>query len=129
MYFTVSYGLSREQLEEVNFLIRNSDPVNFASWVGHKLSELQMFNLRVHKDNNQSTLPFTFTMYKGLRPPPSSVLRTPLLAELFGAGFTKAPASNVCLICQTIEIFWPKCCHFLALRASFSAFEQSISIK
>lgn len=77
VYFTVSYGLSREQLEEVNFLIKSSNPVDFSSL-----------------DNKQSSLPFTFTVYKGLRPPPSYVLRTPLLAELFGAGFTKAPSSK-----------------------------------
>ncbi|KAF8817586.1 hypothetical protein BYT27DRAFT_7227272 [Phlegmacium glaucopus] len=77
VYFTVSYGLSRDQLEEVNFLIKSSNLVDFSLW-----------------DNKQSSLPFTFTMYKGLRPPPSYVLRTPLLAELFGAGFTKARASK-----------------------------------
>jgi DNA ligase-4 len=77
VYFTVSYGLSRAQLEEVNFLIKTSDYVSFSSL-----------------DNKQNSLFFTFTMYKGLRPPPSYVLRTPLLAELFGAGFTKAPASK-----------------------------------
>jgi len=42
-----------------------------------------------------SNLPFALSIYKGLSPPPSVILRTPLVAELFGAGFTKAPHSHV----------------------------------
>lgn len=42
-----------------------------------------------------SNLPFTLSIFKGLSPPPSVILRTPLVAELFGAGFTKAPHSHV----------------------------------
>ncbi|KAF8957438.1 hypothetical protein BDZ97DRAFT_1669960 [Flammula alnicola] len=75
VYFTVSYGLSRFQLEELNFLIKNSDPVSYSSL-------------------NASDLPFIVTIFKGLRPPPTVILRTPLLAELFGAGFTKAAQSQ-----------------------------------
>ncbi|KAF8909426.1 hypothetical protein CPB84DRAFT_1766114 [Gymnopilus junonius] len=30
MYFTASYGLTREKLEEVNFLIKNSDPIPYS---------------------------------------------------------------------------------------------------
>jgi len=41
-----------------------------------------------------SILPFTFSILHGLSPP-SVILRTPLVAELFGAGFTKAPHSRV----------------------------------
>jgi DNA ligase-4 len=29
IYFTVSYGLSRDELEEVNFLLKNSDSVPY----------------------------------------------------------------------------------------------------
>lgn len=29
IYFTASWGMSREYLEETNFLIKNSDPINF----------------------------------------------------------------------------------------------------
>lgn len=39
-------------------------------------------------------LPYNFNLLRGLQPP-SWVLKTPLLAELFGAGFTKAPHSEV----------------------------------
>lgn len=41
-----------------------------------------------------SNLPFTLSIFKGLSSP-SVILRTPLVAELFGAGFTKAPHSHV----------------------------------
>jgi DNA ligase-4 len=42
-----------------------------------------------------TNLPFTLSVFKGLSPPPSVILRTPLVADLFGAGFTKAPHSRV----------------------------------
>ncbi|KAF8202116.1 hypothetical protein BJ912DRAFT_943800 [Pholiota molesta] len=77
VYFTVAYGLNRKQLEELNFLIKSSDPVPYAS-LGSKNCDL----------------PFNLTVFKGLNPPPTVILRTPLLAELFGAGFTKAAHSQ-----------------------------------
>ncbi|KAJ7777837.1 hypothetical protein DFH07DRAFT_796301, partial [Mycena maculata] len=72
IYFSCSYGLSRDHLEEVNFLIKNSDTVPC---------------------NPSSGLPFTFDILPGLVPP-TRLLREPLLAELFGAGFTKSPGSG-----------------------------------
>lgn len=75
VYFTVSYGLSRAHLEDLNFLIRSLDPISFSPSMDTK------------------KLAFTFTLFPGLQPPPSVIFPTPLLAELFGAGFTKSPAS------------------------------------
>lgn len=73
----VSYGLNRDRLEELNFLIKNSDHVKYDSG-GGALGDRD----------------YTFTMYSGLSPP-GVMLRVPLLAELFGAGFTKAPKCKV----------------------------------
>ncbi|KAG1741125.1 DNA ligase/mRNA capping enzyme [Suillus lakei] len=72
-YFTASYGLSREQLEEFNFWIR-ADAVD-----GHKppIDELC----------------YTYAMLQTL-PKPSVFVRNPILVELCGAGFTKAPQSK-----------------------------------
>ncbi|KAH9479593.1 Enoyl-[acyl-carrier-protein] reductase, mitochondrial [Psilocybe cubensis] len=72
IYFSVSYGLTREDLEELNFLIRNSDTVPFTKST-------------LAKDN----LPYQHSSFPGLNPAPTILLRTPLLAEMFGAGFTK----------------------------------------
>ncbi|KAJ7623353.1 hypothetical protein FB45DRAFT_837508 [Roridomyces roridus] len=74
IYFTAAYGLSREQLEEANFLIQNSDTVQY-------------------KASNPSGLPYTCQILPGLVPP-SQLLREPLLAELYGAGFTKSARSR-----------------------------------
>ncbi|KAJ6621297.1 hypothetical protein B0H10DRAFT_2017849 [Mycena sp. CBHHK59/15] len=75
IYFTVSYGLDRNQLEEANFLIKTSDPVPH------------------NPSNPYRDLPFTYTMLPDLIPP-AVILREPLLGELFGAGFTKSPGSR-----------------------------------
>lgn len=72
-YFTASYGLSREQLEEFNFWIR-ADAVD-----GPKPSI--------------DELCYTYTMFQML-PKPSVFVRNPILVELCGAGFTKAPQSK-----------------------------------
>ncbi|TFK71618.1 DNA ligase/mRNA capping enzyme [Pluteus cervinus] len=77
VYFTVSYGLDRNQLEEVNFLIKNSDHRPFG--VVSKFLD--------------STLPYTLSTYQGIKPP-AILLSQPLLVELFGAGFTKSPGSG-----------------------------------
>ncbi|KAJ6581305.1 hypothetical protein B0H19DRAFT_1018028 [Mycena capillaripes] len=75
IYFTASYGLSRDELEETNFLIKSSDAV------------------RYDPSHPPSDLPFTYNILPGLVPP-TILLREPLLAELFGAGFTKSPKSR-----------------------------------
>ncbi|EIN06045.1 DNA ligase/mRNA capping enzyme, partial [Punctularia strigosozonata HHB-11173 SS5] len=78
VFFTVSYGLSREQLEELNFLIKSSDPVMYQA------------DLSKH---SHPRLTYTLTMFSGLVKP-NVLLRVPLLVELYGAGFTKAPSSK-----------------------------------
>ncbi|KAF7370772.1 DNA ligase [Mycena sanguinolenta] len=75
IYFTASYGLSREELEGTNFLIKSSDAIPY------------------DPSHAPSDLPFTFTVFPGLVPP-AVILREPLLAELFGAGFTKSPRNR-----------------------------------
>ncbi|KAJ7634197.1 hypothetical protein DFH06DRAFT_1221373 [Mycena polygramma] len=75
IYFTASYGLSRDGLEQTNFLIKSSDGVSYDS------------------TRPPSDLPFTYEILPGLVPP-TLLLREPLLAELFGAGFTKSPKSR-----------------------------------
>ncbi|EKM49924.1 uncharacterized protein PHACADRAFT_178551 [Phanerochaete carnosa HHB-10118-sp] len=75
--FTCSYGLSREQLEELNFFIKSTDPVAYSA-AGSKYA---------------SILPYSFTLNLGLAPP-AVMLREPILAEFYGAGFTKAPRSK-----------------------------------
>ncbi|KAH9893240.1 hypothetical protein C8Q73DRAFT_746032 [Cubamyces lactineus] len=73
--FTSSYGLDREQLEELNFMIKSSDPV-------------------MYRQHATSGLSYSFKLCPSLAPP-AVLLRHPLLAELFGAGFTKAPGNLV----------------------------------
>ncbi|KAJ6457176.1 hypothetical protein C8R47DRAFT_173370 [Mycena vitilis] len=75
IYFTASYGLSRDGLEQTNFLIKSSDGVSY------------------DPTHPPSDLPFTYEILPGLAPP-TVLLREPLLAELFGAGFTKSPKSR-----------------------------------
>ncbi|KAK7031333.1 DNA ligase [Favolaschia claudopus] len=76
IYFTASYGLSRDALEETNFLVKSSDPIPYSA-----------------QSEFSSSLPFTFAISSGLASP-AIILREPLLAELFGAGFTKSPRST-----------------------------------
>ncbi|KAF7971295.1 hypothetical protein HWV62_21450 [Athelia sp. TMB] len=65
----------RKDLEEANFLIKSSDPIRFNP------------ERRIPKG-----LPYTYNLYSGL-PAPAVIFQEPLLAELFGAGFTKSPKS------------------------------------
>ncbi|KAA1470337.1 hypothetical protein DENSPDRAFT_797606 [Dentipellis sp. KUC8613] len=83
IYFTVSYGLTREQLEEANFHFNASDHVKYDD-------SLTCLNL-----------PYTFTFFKGLSPP-FIMLNKPVLADVFGAGFTKADNSKY------YELRWPR---------------------
>ncbi|KAI0642398.1 hypothetical protein C8Q79DRAFT_251688 [Trametes meyenii] len=73
--FTSSYGLGREELEELNFMIKSSDPVPY-------------------RNHSAPGLSYTYHLGPGV-PPPAVFLREPLLAEVFGAGFTKAPRSLI----------------------------------
>ncbi|KAM5530825.1 hypothetical protein V8D89_015515 [Ganoderma adspersum] len=72
--FTASYGLSREELEELNFIIKSSDPLSY-------------------RPEGVKGLPYTYTLSPNLSPP-VVFLRQPFLAEVFGAGFSKAPGSK-----------------------------------
>ncbi|KAF9221357.1 DNA ligase/mRNA capping enzyme [Gyrodon lividus] len=70
VYFTASYGLSREQLEEFNFWIR-------ADTLDTSTSDLS------------DEVPYSHSMLQTL-PKPSVFIRNPILVELCGAGFTKS---------------------------------------
>ncbi|KAI1796725.1 hypothetical protein LXA43DRAFT_571479 [Ganoderma leucocontextum] len=72
---TSSYGLSREELEELNFMIKSSDPLS-------------------PRPQGTKGLPYTYTLSPNLSPP-IVLVQQPFLAELFGAGFSKAPGSMV----------------------------------
>lgn len=83
--FTCAYLPSRAMLEELNFMIRSSDLIEY------------------DKKDSQSNkeLTYTFNMYSGLQAP-KVLLRHPLLVEVYGAGFTKAPQ------CRYYEIRFPR---------------------
>jgi len=59
--------------------------------------ECGVFDKRHWQNGHDSELPFTLTMYEGFSVPPSIILKTPLLVEVFGAGFTKGERSDVCI--------------------------------
>ncbi|TFK17324.1 hypothetical protein FA15DRAFT_338182 [Coprinopsis marcescibilis] len=75
VFYTASYGLTRDKLEELNFMIHSAETVSYP------------FSKRNEPKN------YTFSLLKGLNPP-SVLLQEPLLVELFGAGFTKFPGSK-----------------------------------
>ncbi|KAI0630766.1 hypothetical protein C8Q77DRAFT_1135097 [Trametes polyzona] len=70
---TSSYGLDRAHLEELNFIIKSTDPV-------------------LYRHQASAGLSYTFRLCPSLSPP-AVLLRKPLLAEVFGAGFTKSPGN------------------------------------
>ncbi|KAJ3556675.1 hypothetical protein NM688_g1893 [Phlebia brevispora] len=77
--FSCAYGLSRDELEELNFLVRNSGE-GYAECAGSK--------------HSLSTLPYVYHVQGDIsRPGPTIMLATPLLVEILGANFTKAPHS------------------------------------
>lgn len=81
--FTASYGLNRQQLEELNFLLTSSESVRYPLPKRYTMQN------------------YTFNLFSGL-PPPRLLLEEPLLVELFGAGFTKAPSA------LHYELRWPR---------------------
>ncbi|KAF4569964.1 hypothetical protein EYR36_009770 [Pleurotus pulmonarius] len=91
IYFTTSYGLNRETLEETNFLIKNSDPLEY------------------DKKHPPKGLPYTYTLYPGIKPP-GILFSTPLLGELYGDRFTKAAQSKYYELRfpRLIKIYRPK---------------------
>ncbi|KAG7093893.1 hypothetical protein E1B28_007532 [Marasmius oreades] len=82
IYFTSSYGLTRGELEEANFLVKSNDPVHYYDKSKHK------------------TLFYDFTLATHTHL--QVLLREPLLAELFGDRFTKARDEGY------FEIRWPR---------------------
>ncbi|KIM61319.1 hypothetical protein SCLCIDRAFT_16155 [Scleroderma citrinum Foug A] len=82
IYFTASYGLTREQLEEFNFWMR-ADTVESQS---------------IHEPDD---LPYSYSILRTL-PQPSVFVRSPILVELCGAGFTKSPQ------CKYYELRFPR---------------------
>ncbi|THH02681.1 hypothetical protein EW026_g207 [Hermanssonia centrifuga] len=74
--FTVSYGLPRERLEELNFRIKSSDPVEC-----------------LPHSRQPPTTPYSYNICHGL-PLPTVMMSNPICVELYGAGFTKPPRSR-----------------------------------
>ncbi|KAH6916220.1 hypothetical protein BKA70DRAFT_1216449 [Coprinopsis sp. MPI-PUGE-AT-0042] len=62
-----------------------------ASWEKERGRELRVFKYPLTE--GQEPGEYTFKLHAGL-PPPTVMLQVPLLAELFGAGFTKSPGSR-----------------------------------
>lgn len=87
--FTVSYGLDRSRLEELNFLIKSSCTTNVRLGRG---SPPYLRFLMMHYQVDQ--LPFAFNIPVGL-PKPQVFLSNPILVEVFGAGFTKTNETKV----------------------------------
>ncbi|KAJ8094352.1 hypothetical protein PM082_010786 [Marasmius tenuissimus] len=81
LYFTVSYGLSRDQLEEINFLVKSKDPVSLSS-------------------QEMPKLPYDYTI--DTHEHPQVLLQEPLLAEIFGDRFTKKHDR------APFEVRWPR---------------------
>ncbi|KZT61412.1 hypothetical protein CALCODRAFT_9671 [Calocera cornea HHB12733] len=69
VYFTVEYGLSREQLEDLN-------------------AQMQCGSVPFKPENTQG-LPYSFNLMKGIEPP-RCLFNRPMLMELMGDRFTKA---------------------------------------
>lgn len=99
VYFTVSYGLSRDKLEELNFLIKSSSPMQNKEEVSQMML---LFYTGIDSSPLAKQLPYSVTLHADVKPP-AVYLRKPLLADLYGAGFTKSfdgevRVSSPCLI-------------------------------
>lgn len=97
----MSYGLSREALEELNFVIKSSDSIvytndNVSSDVKCLLHMVLLTFLPPLQFSR--SLSYQFNLFAGI-PRPTILLREPLLVEIFGAGFTKAPHNKVRRYC------------------------------
>lgn len=99
VYFTASYGLTREQLEEFNFWMR-SDAVD--------------------SQEELSGLPYTYSMLQTL-PKPSVFVASPILVELCGAGFTKSPQ------CKYYELRFPRITK--TFRPSERSFTECLTLR
>ncbi|KAJ3731805.1 hypothetical protein DFJ43DRAFT_1077544 [Lentinula guzmanii] len=84
IYFTAAYGLSRAELERLNFLIRNDDPIRCSA-----------------KQTPRDEPRYTYTMYQKLATP-ELMLREPIAVELYGDRFTVSEGS------KEYELRWPR---------------------
>ncbi|KAJ3968898.1 hypothetical protein EV361DRAFT_829385 [Lentinula raphanica] len=84
VYFTASYGLSRAELEQLNFLLKNDNPIPCSA-----------------KNMPYEGLKYTYTMYEKL-PVPQLMLREPIAVELYGDRFTVSEGS------KQYELRWPR---------------------
>ncbi|KAK7061121.1 hypothetical protein VNI00_000857 [Paramarasmius palmivorus] len=87
VYFTVSYGLSRSELEDINCRFKGSDHVVLADVEGHR------------------NLPYDFELRKDI-PAPEILLMKPWLAEVYGDRFTKTNHYPDLKITSTDERDW-----------------------
>ncbi|KAI6112701.1 DNA ligase/mRNA capping enzyme [Pisolithus sp. B1] len=99
VYFTASYGMTREQLEELNFWIRSDS---------------------VDSQEELSGLPYTHSMLQTL-PKPSVFVANPILVELCGAGFTKSPQ------CKYYELRFPRITK--TFRPSERSFTECLTLR
>ncbi|KAI5999562.1 DNA ligase/mRNA capping enzyme [Pisolithus albus] len=99
VYFTASYGMTREQLEEFNFWMR-SDAVD--------------------SQDELNGLPYTYSMLQTL-PKPSVFVASPILVELCGAGFTKSPQ------CKYYELRFPRITK--TFRQSERSFTECLTLR
>jgi DNA ligase 4 len=110
IFFTVSYGLSRDQLEDLNFRIKNSDSFSYDEI--KEVILLSAFINDFHSSHVQDPglLAYTCKFFFGL-PHPNVMLsrESLLLTEIFGAGFTKAPGSKVILAFSPFTEIWLSC--------------------
>ncbi|KAJ3879815.1 hypothetical protein F5051DRAFT_349554 [Lentinula edodes] len=84
IYFTAAYGLSRVELEGLNFLLKNDDPIRCTT-----------------KQSPRDGLEYTYTMYDKLARP-ELMLRKPIAVELYGDRFTVPEGS------KQYELRWPR---------------------
>ncbi|KAJ3806554.1 hypothetical protein F5876DRAFT_49818, partial [Lentinula aff. lateritia] len=89
IYFTAAYGLSRVDLEGLNFLLKNDDPIRCTTKQSVRIS------------SPRDGLEYTYTMYDKLARP-ELMLRKPIAVELYGDRFTVPEGS------KQYELRWPR---------------------
>jgi DNA ligase-4 len=81
-WFVTEYGLGREALEELNFLIRSLDPLPILQSKRQAVYQMEVGSV-------------SFSGLTSGVPLPSVILRTPLCVEVFGDRFSKDPPYQV----------------------------------
>jgi DNA ligase-4 len=106
--FSISYGLSRKQLEEWNFYLQSGMSPKFVSWRRRNESVRPHFHVpslplvqKVDLIWLIFQLGHTLQLANGVKPP-MVVLKQPLLGEIFGAGFQKLRDETL------YELRWPR---------------------